>query len=672
MARPLPLRRSLLRNFLMIVALLSGGILATTFFAAQRTVEVLSHSFMRQAIAHTEARLRAFVDPVQRGLLVARARGEAGLLSADDPDRFARFFEPMIRQHPQITSVMIADARGRESMLLHDGERWTRRETRVDEWGRRSRWLEWEDGAAERIESWKERDYDPRLRPWYAGALGAAEDGGAEVHWTEPYTFFTTGEPGITASVVFDPGDGLQRVIGFDVLLRDVSEFTTGLAVTRRGLAFVLTEDGRVIGLPRDARFDDPEARSAALLRRPAELGLPILVDASRAFRRVVEPVGKPFRFESGAEAWWGQTRSVALSPSRSLLAAVVLPEADLLGDLTRVRIGIAAVTLAVLAVAGLRAVRVARGVSRPVEALALESDRIARGDLEQGEPVVSRIEELSRLAEAQEQMRVALRTLMKMERDLQLAREIQQRTLPARLPALPGFEIDAWSEPAEQTGGDAYDVIGMQGPRGRGCEILPPGAEAERALLLMADAAGHGVGPALSVTQVRAMLRMAARSGEDLAGIARHLNEQLVEDLPAGRFITAWLGELDVHAATLASFSAGQGPILALRADRQAVEERPAEAPPLGIVPDLPIGLAPPTRLEPGDLVAVFSDGIFEASDPSGQPFGIERVSELLVTHRGDDARRILAILRQTLSEFTRGAPATDDRTALLVKRRA
>jgi phosphoserine phosphatase len=86
-----------------------------------------------------------------------------------------------------------------------------------------------------------------------------------------------------------------------------------------------------------------------------------------------------------------------------------------------------------------------------------------------------------------------------KLERDLELARLIQQGTFPRRLPRLAGFDVDAWSEPAEATGGDAVDVV-------------PVGVEGTGALLLLADATGHGIGPALAATQVRAMLRMAAR----------------------------------------------------------------------------------------------------------------------------------------------------------------
>jgi phosphoserine phosphatase len=293
----------------------------------------------------------------------------------------------------------------------------------------------------------------------------------------------------------------------------------------------------------------------------------------------------------------------------------------------------------------------------------------MGRGDLGPGEPVESRVREVRRLAEAQERMRLALRALMKMGRDLQLAREIQQRALPERLPALPGFAIAAWGEPAEAAGGDSYDVVGYRNRAGEVQRTLALEG-ADHALLLMADAAGHGIGPALLVTQVRAMLRMAARSGNELARIVCYLNEQLAEDLPPGRFVTAWLGDLDARRHTLTSFSAGQAPLLHYHASRRAVEERPADAPPLGLLDSLDIEIPAPLSLRRGDVFAVISDGVFEATDPEGREFGAGRVGRLIMRHAAAGPDRILATLRAALADFTRGAPARDDRTALLIQR--
>jgi phosphoserine phosphatase len=324
--------------------------------------------------------------------------------------------------------------------------------------------------------------------------------------------------------------------------------------------------------------------------------------------------------------------------------------------------------TIVVLAGAIWRVVVLARRYSEPIERLVAESERMSRGDLEPGRPVASMVKEVRRLADAHDRMRLGLRALMKLERDLQLARQIQERTFPDRLPNLRGFTLDAWSEPADETGGDTYDVVGYQ-TAAAGTPIVLSVEHADQAVLLMADATGHGIGPALSVAQVRAMLRMAVRSGEELPTIVRHLNEQLCVDLPDGRFITAWLGRLNAADRTLQSFSAGQAPLLRYVRKRDAFDITDADTLPLGVVEDLEIEVRDPITMAPGDIVAVISDGIFEAVDASGEQFGVDRVTEVIRANRDGAPGEIIQALRAAEEAFTGGMPAADDRTGIVVK---
>jgi phosphoserine phosphatase len=185
-----------------------------------------------------------------------------------------------------------------------------------------------------------------------------------------------------------------------------------------------------------------------------------------------------------------------------------------------------------------------------------------------------------------------------------------------------------------------------------------------------MADATGHGVGPALSVTQVRSMLRMAVRMDADLEQIALHMNEQLCHDLPEGRFITAWLGGLDASRQALTSFSAGQAPIVRYVAIEDQFRNLQADTIPLGIMPQAKIVIENEFSMNPGDVFAVISDGIFEAEDSRGEPFGTERVEEIVRAMKGESAARIVQALRKAVEEFTEGLPAKDDRTVILIKR--
>ena len=664
-------------NLLLVILLLSGTIMATTFLGSRLTLRALSNTLIKQTIDQTEIQLKSFFEPVTGELLLLRSWGQIGLLDTDNPDKLNPILAPMINQHPSMSSIILADERGREYMLLRTSDKWISKQTKRDALDKRSLYLEWTDQKLEPAMIWKDLNYDPRVRPWYKGALKKLEetvpstsrpDQEHQVNWTQPYTFFTTKDPGITASVTFNPADGLVHVVGIDVSLNDIATFTTSLQVSKNGGVMVLTDDGRVIGLPRDKRYEKPETRKAALLKRPEDLGWALASDAAKAFAN--QPTGhyEPVRFISDGESWWGGIRPFNLTSDQSLWIAVVVPESDLLGNTTQMRAWIVLITIVVLTIAILRAASLAKNYSQPIEALVRQSDRISKGDFDHSEHVDSTITEVQRLAKAHDQMRVGLQSLLKLERDLQIARQIQHRTFPDRMPQLKGFEIDAWSEPAEETGGDTYDVIGYKSSSKKRSTFLSL-ENANHAILLLADAAGHGIGPALSVTQVRAMLRMAVRMGEPIPKIARHMNEQLHADLYGGRFITAWLGKLDAVNHTLTSFSAGQAPLLKYNAAMNKFDIFEADTAPFGIISKLDIPVSDPISLNPGDIFVVVSDGIFETLNRKREMFGIERVIEVISNHCQATPTQMLNSLKTAVVDFSEGLPAADDRTAIIIK---
>ena len=252
------------------------------------------------------------------------------------------------------------------------------------------------------------------------------------------------------------------------------------------------------------------------------------------------------------------------------------------------------------------------------------------------------------------------------LERDIELARTIQQSSFPNELPAMKRFDIAAWNLPADQTGGDVYDVWARRGePHGEPAS----GGCAQRVVLLMADATGHGVGPAISATQLRSMLRMGVRLGASLTDLALHANEQLCADLPGGRFITAWFGELDGAAGTLDILSAGQAPLLLYRAAADAWESRNADTVPLGVLEDASFPKPARLKLGPGDLFAVVSDGIFEAVNSAMEQFGVDRAQAAMQAARDGSAASIIDALRKELDQFTGPGPRLDDCTVIVVK---
>ncbi len=678
MARITPIRRSLLGGFLLVVILLGGTILVITVVGSRHAIHTFSQSLMTQTIDHVEGEISRFISPAIRELQLAHSWGLGGMLDITATEELNRLFMPLIRQHPQVSSLMLADETGREYMLLRGDGAWRNRITRRGEWEGRTLWLEWAGFGEPPREQWRTQDYDPRLRPWYRGAMTrlaqrdgatAVEDAGELIYWTEPYTFFTTGDPGITASIAFRGADGLRYVIGFDILLRDISDFTARLKIRKHGTVTVLTDDGRVIGLPALDRFRNPVARQQALLKTPAELGVALAADAARALTGTGTHAHPPQKFTSDGVAWWGQVRHFPLTAERYLVIAVMVPSSDMLDGLAQIRVGVVVATAGVLLLAILLAFLLARRYSQPIEALVRQMERITRGDLDSEHPIESRVTEIKQLTDAHNRMRSSLRSLLKLERDLQLARQIQQKTFPDRVPELRGFSIAAWSEPAEETGGDTYDTIGIRRRGSKGATELSE-TRADQVVMLLADVAGHGIGPALTAMEVRAMLRMAVRFGMGIEEIARHMNEQLCADLHAGRFITAWTGVLDVAGRSLTSFSAGQAPLLYYQAAKDRFETLEADTPPLGISSAMPMSGGMSIRLGRGDIFAVISDGVFEAQDVEGRPFGVAGVIRVLRDMRGASPRVMVEALRAALAAHARGLAAQDDRTVIIIKR--
>lgn len=246
----------------------------------------------------------------------------------------------------------------------------------------------------------------------------------------------------------------------------------------------------------------------------------------------------------------------------------------------------------------------------------------------------------------------------LKLETDLDLAREIQMKLLPTAMPRCAGYELAVFSRPAEETGGDIYDLF----PLGEiGSDAL---------MILLADATGHGIPAAISVTQLRAMLRMAVRLHSDLDALCQHLNNQLVEDLPTNRFVTSFIGALDARDHTIDYRSLGQAPLLHYHAESRRCEWLLASDLPLGLMPMSSLVHPSPIRLAPGDVFVLLSDGFYEYENPAEEMLGKERVAEVIDEHREAGASGILSELCSRLERFAAGAPQEDDLTAILVKR--
>jgi len=371
-------------------------------------VDSVARAQMDQAAGELDGRLQQLLGTVEATVRTTRDRGVQGEASLDDLPRFNEAFFPVIAHHREISSVLMANASGREILLLPRGDgTWVNRLSDPEHWGRKTYWLYWDaQRQLTRVEM-QELDYDARQRPWFRAAMALPRDDG--IAWTEPYVFFTTQEPGITAAARWVAADGTRYVISHDVRLLDLSRFTSRVVAGRSGMAAILQADGRVMGLPRSDRSPSDEDIKAAALQPVEAIGAPPLAEAVRQWRSAGEPAGMLARFDHGGSAWYSLFRRVAVG-SNPVWLAIAAPRSDFLPG-SRGSLAMLALlgALAVLCGAAL-AVWIARQFARPLEQLAAESRRIGELRLDAPVRVAGRWREVATVAQAQEAMRQRLR----------------------------------------------------------------------------------------------------------------------------------------------------------------------------------------------------------------------------------------------------------------------
>ncbi|PID80845.1 hypothetical protein CSB20_05325 [bacterium DOLZORAL124_64_63] len=242
-------------------------------------------------------------------------------------------------------------------------------------------------------------------------------------------------------------------------------------------------------------------------------------------------------------------------------------------------------------------------------------------------------------------------------------ARTIQQSLLPTGPCEFEGYDIAAVSLPAEEVGGDVYD--------------LQP-VEAGVLGVLLADASGHGLPAALQARDVVIGMRMGMAEGEKITGTVSRLNRVIHRSGLASRFISVFYGELE-SAGNMTYVNGGHVPPLLLARDGRVFELK-SSGPVLGPLPDA-IYRRGYLNLRPGEVLAIFSDGVTERHKPdddlqdpdSSQPpeeFGREGLIQVLRATRHKNARAIVDDVLAAVREFGQGRPFEDDVSLLIIKR--
>ncbi|HSL84374.1 MAG TPA: SpoIIE family protein phosphatase, partial [Thermoanaerobaculia bacterium] len=322
--------------------------------------------------------------------------------------------------------------------------------------------------------------------------------------------------------------------------------------------------------------------------------------------------------------------------------------------------LGVSVLLLTIYAVAELVALAMIVGISRAVSRLYGATSRVASGDFSVRIPVRRRDQvgalqrSFNAMAENLEDLVATAAQTELLEKELQIARQVQQSLIPRNLPATESVEFSTLVEPSAASGGDYFDVLRL--------------SEDELAVVV-ADVSGHGLPTGLRMAMVKAALGILVVETREAEEILRRLDATVRSGGGAGDdsrfFVTAVFSRLDFRRGVVEITNAGHPPVYLVR--RGEVEEILLPGSPLG-------GLGHSygrrtVELEDGDVLVWLSDGLIEATDGSDEPFGYEGVEAALVAGPADTAAQVRDRLLAAVEAHTQGRPAQDDRTLVVMR---
>jgi sigma-B regulation protein RsbU (phosphoserine phosphatase) len=242
-----------------------------------------------------------------------------------------------------------------------------------------------------------------------------------------------------------------------------------------------------------------------------------------------------------------------------------------------------------------------------------------------------------------------------RLEREIELAADIQRRLLPTAIPVAEGFELAGWSRPARHVGGDFYDLMRLK--QGRVGAVL-------------ADVSGKGLPAALMVSTIHSALRLLVDREGVGPGLVQHLNRHIAASTAPNKFITLLVVELDPSSNEVRYVNAGHNPGVVIGSDGN-VRELASGGLPLGLFGESSYESGS-LVLEPGDLLCLYSDGLTECESPSDEEFGLPRLVDLLRASSDRSLSEVIRAVDAAVTDFAQGLSQGDDQTLVLLRRTA
>ncbi|MDR0780460.1 MAG: SpoIIE family protein phosphatase [Pseudomonadales bacterium] len=492
---------------------------------------------------------------------------------------------------------------------------------------------------------------------WYAPIRNSRS-----AQWSEPY--FDTGAGNLPITTYSTPlirDDEFLGVTTVDLRLDQLTQQVARQVPISNARVMIMSASGHFV-----SHYDPRLKPSDTLQEQAAQRQVPdyqALVDDILQGNTSLRVLSNAYIDGDAGNSWVLYTPI----PSTGWLLATLLPEDELTLPLRQqINMALSGLTLTIVLIF-LLVWRISSRLSRPIKQLEAAVSEVARGKLDTHIENIRSLDELGRLSIGFNRMlknlkqQIELRSQQEasqrlLEREWQMARETQRSLLPTTFPPFPAhkeFDLYAVNQPARHVAGDYFDFF-----------MLNP----QTLMLVIADVSGKGMSAALVMAVTRTILRSLAQTGKSPAEILYEANEQLRESQKGAAFVTLFLGSYHIVSGRLTYANAGHTPPLLLSRDGVVSSVGAATGTIVGMLEQQEYRNAE-FRLQPDDLLLLFTDGFPEARSPSGEFYGQSRIKTFLQNHAKSPVSTICESAIDEINQFQNHQLA-DDITILALRR--
>jgi sigma-B regulation protein RsbU (phosphoserine phosphatase) len=696
-SRKFRLRTALVVPFVLQIVVAVGLVGYLSFKNGQKAIEDLAGQLTQEVSNRIDEHVVAYFDKTHQVLRVTYDAVQSNNLDLTDFERLQRYFWSVVQEGDLESYLLFGNEQGEFVGVEHleDGTIQLKIRTQATAPIRETYLL---DDSGNRAKLLKQAEYDPRKRPWYQAAQQAKKP-----TWSPIYPFFsrkaTNTALGIAAVVpVFDSSQQLQGVLCINITLLRVTEFLTNLYISPHGQSFIIERSGDLvvsstIGQP---FLIQGEGENAKIVRIPAIASNNVTVRATA--QSLLKRFGsfgsiqtsQPLKFQVDGAWHYAWVRPIQDKRGIDWLVVVVVPESDFIAQINKnTQITILLCLVALIIATGM-GILTARWITRPILRITQASEDMANGNLNQ-RIKSSSIGEIEKLANAFNsmagQLKESFETLedkvnertaelaqanaeiaalnqrlksenLRMSAELDILREMQQLILPkpTELEAITDLDIAGFMEPADEVGGDYYDVLYTDG-------VVTIG---------IGDVTGHGLESGILMVMTQTAVRTLCEIREsDPVRFLDTLNRTIyknVERMNSTKNLT--LAILN-YAEGKISISGQHEETLVVRKGGHLEQIDTIDLGfPIGLEEDIADFISRRlVELEPGDGVVLYTDGITEAEDINGNFYALERLCETIRQNWHLDAEQIKQATINDLRQFIGEQKVFDDITLLVLK---